>query len=196
MLRCSEYTKTQYWDAPKMDQIDFGHSKNGTPILKYKLDRRKNKPHEEVEPIAIPCTCDDFGLCGYHCIYYYIIECNKRDIKSPYLFVYWYKGAWKPFSDIRFRHELKLILILYFGDAYDPKIHRAHGLRYGGVTDYGSIGIPLELIRRITGHAPDSKVLMLYLKLAPETVASLIKSNSKKAKQLQKIIKKFKKWKQ
>ena len=179
MLRCSEYTKTQYWDAPKINQIEFSQSKDGTPLLKFKLIRRKTHNHTELEPIAIPCTCSEFKLCTYHAVYHYIMECNKKHIKSPYLFVYWYKNNWKPFSDIRFRNELKLLLILHFGDNYDPKIHRAHGLRYGGVTDYGSIGMPLELIRRITGHAPDSKVLLLYLKLSPEAVAQLVKQKAK-----------------
>ena len=189
-LRCSEYTECKHWDAPTVKQISFSKSKNGTKVLKYKLDRRKNNPHGIVEPIAIPCTCKEFKLCGYHAILYYIKECNKRKIKTKYLFAYLYNGKWKPFSDVTFRRELKKLFIKKFGKAYDPKKHRAHGFRYGGITDLGSIGIPLEYIRRISGHAPDSKVLMLYLKLAPETVAQLIKERTNGSK---KEIREFKK---
>ena len=42
----------------------------------------------------------------------------------------------------------------------------------------------MELIRRISGHAPDSKVLYLYLRYSPETVAMLIKDNSPKSKEI------------
>ena len=199
MLRCSEYTKTPKWDAPKVNQIAFKKSKSGTPILKFKLDRRKTQTHEEIEPIAIPCTCADFDLCGYHCLYQYILECNKRKMNTPYLFAFQDKGVWKPITDFIFRRELKILLKLYYKKSFNEKIHRAHGFRYGGITDLGSIGIPLELIRRISGHAPDSKVLYLYLKLAPETVATLIKDNSKHTKKIvEKInqkLKNNKKWK-
>ena len=182
-LRCSEYCKTPHWDAPFINQIEFVKAtKKAPPILKFKLDRRKNKPHQNIEPIAIPCTCEDFGLCGYHAIAYYIDECNKRNINHKYLFAYFYNGEWKPITDVIFRRELKKLFILKFGDAYDPKKHRAHGFRYGGITDLGSIGVPLEIIRRISGHAPDSKVLLLYLKLSLETVATLIKDKSYRSK--------------
>ena len=112
------------------------------------------------------------------------------------MFPYFYKGIWKPFSDNTFRRELATILTIYYGINYNPKIHRAHSFRYGGVTDLGSIGIPLELIRRISGHAPESKVLLLYLKLSPEMVASLIKDKSKESKEiLKRYNKQLKKWK-
>ena len=132
-------------------------------------------------------------MCGYHAIENYIKTREKLKITSKYLFPYKYGGRWRPFYDNLFRRKLKELFEIYFNKDYNPKKHKAHGFRYGGITDLGSIGIPVELIRRISGHAPDSKVLFLYLKLAPETVAALIKSKSKEAKNIIKQYKKAKK---
>ena len=193
-LRCSEYTKCDHWDAPLVNQIELSVDKLGTKILKYKLDRRKNKQHEKIEPIAIPCYCKHFGVCGYCTIVKYIRKCNKYNIKSKYLFCYKNKGKWKPVSAATFRRILKKELLpKIFGKKYNPKIHRAHGFRYGGITDLGSIGVPLDLIRRISGHAPESKVLYHYLKLSPETVAKLISDNSKISKTIIKKLRKIRK---
>ena len=65
-LRCSEYTKNKYTDAPKVTDISFGFSDSGTKILNFALDRRKNAINIEIEPISIPCSCKHFKLCGYH----------------------------------------------------------------------------------------------------------------------------------
>ena len=177
-LRCSEYTRTKYWDAPLLNAISFSKTKEKCPCLNYKLDRRKNKVHDEVEPICIPCTCEDFGICGLHTIQQYLQDRKKQNVRSKYLFCYNYRGTIKSFSASSFRRILKDILKSIYKKEYNPKIHRAHGFRYGGITDLGTIGIPHDLIRRISGHAPDSKVLLQYLKLAPEAVASLIKTNA------------------
>ena len=106
-LRCGEYTKTRFWDAPKVKSLSFTLGKQKTKCINYKLDRRKNRVHDEVEPIAMPCTCEDFGLCGYHSTLKYIKRCNKKGIRSPYLFPYFSKGSWKPVSAVVFRRELK-----------------------------------------------------------------------------------------
>ena len=179
-LRCSEYTKTKDWDAPLWSSIKFFKNSDGVLCLSYKLDRRKNKVHEEVEPIVIPCTCSDFGLCGYHTILEYCDTCEKIGYNSPYLFAYEYGNSMKPFSAATFRNGLKKVLKYLFKGGFDHTIHRAHGFRYGGITDLGTLGIPHDLIRRISGHAPESKVLLHYLKLAPEAVATLIKTNKDK----------------
>lgn len=181
-LRCSEYTKTEHWDAPLRNSVTFTTDKSDCPCISYKLDRRKTRTHDEVEPIILPCTCRDFGLCAYHKLKTYKARLKAKGITSKYLFVYKRNGNWKPFSASTFRRELGKLLKGYFKKAYDSHIHRAHGFRYGGITDLGSIGIPYDLIRRISGHAPDSKVLLQYLKLSPETVANLINTSSNKSK--------------
>ena len=117
-------------------------------------------------------------------MYAYIERCNKHKIKSKYLFVYKYNNIWKPVSASTFRRELKYALKLKYKNKYNPKIHRAHSYRYGGITSLGSIGIPKEYIRRISGHSPDSKVLEQYLKITSKNIASLIKRK----------IKQYKKW--
>lgn len=193
-LRCSEYTKTDHWDAPLFESVQFIKGKDNCPCISYKLDRRKTEIHVEVEPIVIPCTCRDFGLCAYHTLRKYFRRVEDKGLKPFYLFSYLYEGKWKPFSAATFRRELrKLLKVLYKGN-YNPKKHRAHSFRYGGITDLGSIGIPYDLIRRISGHAPESKVLLQYLKLSPETVATLINQSSSKSrwKSLKKAVKKCK----
>ena len=53
--------------------------------------------------------------------------------------------------------------------------HRTHSLRYGGISQMGAKGVPPEQIRRISGHAPDSKTLISYLKFTNVENASLVK---------------------
>ena len=104
------------------------------------------------------------------------LEVRKRKgIKSKYLFAYLYKGQYKHVSAHTFRNYLKKILKIYYGHAYNRKIHRAHSFRYGGITSLGSVGIPLEWIRKISGHASQSKVLETYLKITAKDNAGLIK---------------------
>ena len=173
-LRCSEYTKTKHWDAPLVSQLKFTKNKSGVPCLNYYLPRRKNKIHEIVEPIAIPCMCHEFPICGYCSMKKYLQRCNNRNITSPYLFVYKRKEKMQPMSAATFRRELAKLLQIKFADDFNPKIHRAHGFRYGGITSLGSIGIPKEYIRKISGHAVGSNVLDHYLKIKPEDNAGLI----------------------
>ena len=173
-LRCSEYTKTKHWEAPLVSSLKFITNKDGVPCLNYNLPRRKNKIHELVEPISIPCMCHEFPICGYCAMKKYLKRCNDRKITSPYLFVYKYNGKMKPVSAATFRRELGSLLEKMFGDEYNPKIHRAHGFRYGGITSLGSLGLPKDWIRKISGHAIGSTVLDHYLKMKPETVAGLI----------------------
>lgn len=107
----------------------------------------------------------------------YFLRRKKYGVTSKYLFCYFYKNKWKPLSDSTFRRELGEACKIVFKDKYHPKKHRAHSYRYGGITSLGSIGIPKEYIRRISGHAVDSKVLEQYLKITPKNVAYLIKKS-------------------
>ena len=178
-LRCSEYNKTKRWKAPTVSEIKKT-KKDGVDILLYKLDRRKTNVHGPSQHIAIPCTCVDFDLCGFHTMMKFGKRCKQKGCNTHYLFPYIHNGKWKPVSDITFRRELGKILKKIYKNKYNPKIHRAHGLRYGGITDLGSIGIPFEWIRRITGHAKDSNVLLQYLKLSPKSIAKLIRNYADK----------------
>merc|ERR1711991_371123 len=109
---------------------------------------------------------------------------------GPYLFIYKKAGKWVPVPASTFRRELREIFKLHFGKDYKSNVHRAHGFRYGGIVDLGSIDVPKEWIRKISGHPIGSNVLDHYLKLKPETVAGLIqnrvnnykKSNKKRSK--------------
>ena len=175
MLRCSEYTRTFYWEAPLVSDITFLTGKNNTPVIQYRLERRKTNTHGITEYIAIPCTCDDFKLCCYHTIKKYLKRRKKHGINSQFLFSYIYAQQWKSLSAATFRRELQTVLKIIYQSTYNPKIHRAHSFRYGGITTLGNVGIPQQYIRRISGHSPKSKVLEQYLKMAPKTVASLIK---------------------
>ena len=179
-LRCSEYTRTRYWDAPLKTDIGFDKSKNGTDIIKFRLDRRKTNCHGVSETIAIPCTCVDFQLCCYHTIETYLERREKYKIKTNYLFAHPYGNQWKALTANTFRNYLKKALLVLYGKHYNPKKHRAHSFRYGGITSMGNIGIPKEYIRRVSGHAPGSQVLEQYLKMSPKNVASLIKKSMKK----------------
>ena len=181
-LRCSEYTRNSIWNGPLVENIKFTKSKQGCKVLSYYLDRRKNKVHDEVEPISIPCTCQDFKLCGYCAIKNYFKNRAKQNIKSKYLFAYYENGRYYSISAFRFRECLKKLLKTYYGYRFNRKIHRAHGLRYGGITNYGTVGIPLEWIRKISGHAPQSKVLEHYLKVSSKDNAGLISQKMKQNK--------------
>ena len=124
MLRCSEYSKIPRFKAPLLSDIQFKIGKRKTPVLQYRLERRKTNTHGPTEYIAIPCTCPDFKLCTYHSMKRYLERRNKYNIKSKYLFPYVYGRQWKALSATTFRRVLKIVLKKIYKEECNPKIHR------------------------------------------------------------------------
>ena len=173
-LRTQDYCVTSSSPTLLWSDLTFVDEHKSLTINIPKSKCNQNGPPESIT-FFCPCKKNTSHVCAYCTLKLYKSLAEQKCPGNKCVFTKENRyGQCKPFCYKRYLDLFKENFSQIFGNKYNSKIHRPHGLRYGRATDLARMGVPEDTIRRITRHSAKSKVLFRYINMTKQQVAELI----------------------